>query len=890
MAWYNRSIVLLLLIICISNFSSAIYEDQVGKFDWKRSFIGKVKFAELDSKKLIVVTEKNVLASLNVKNGEILWRQILEDPIDHQIVLLHIDRDIFTVTGSLNNWFVRTWDINSGSLLTERALTTERVPPFEFFITDGKLVHAVPTVGSYLEVTSYHLLSGDSTGKTVKIPAPWISDLSNCVLTETYYVCVSSNDYSAQLYYTDLLSKDKKVHSKPVQSLLGEATGKLEISKFPSDVPSFLLVTNNGGKLIHIEKNNLIVKPFDVMENAVGLRNEGRLLIHQLEASNNPEKLISVTSKDFLSGEELSKIDLDYPVGLGAPRIVASLTKGSVTDFLLSTTDDAILFVRLPEGKIKWTREEALCDIVSTEFLELPVSELDASIENEFKTNSNNVLNMLTHRLTTQAKQLSNFVFGGQLLSNNGLVRDEFGLHKIIVVATRVGKLFAIDTMTGSIIWSYRLPNVRPFTSLDGKNMLFFIQRTARYAPLPAQCVLLAEDSNTGNGIIFEFDPITGYSQKGIKRLTQKIAQAVLLPHEDENNIKPILLVSSRNEVFVHPSTAMPLVSKHISQNHIFLVDSVKSSLKGFNFHHSTRDSLMLTPTWEVNMSPSKIIALGAKHPNERVHSQGRVLPDRSVYYKYVNPNLVAIATLSEDPVHKHVLSVYLIDGVTGLVLYSTSHKRAKGPIHLIHSENWLVYSYFNERFRRTEVVSAELYEGHVQSNNTVFSSHAVSLLPHIQTQSYILPANPLKIAVTLTEKGITNKFLLIALSNGGVVEIPWLLLQPRFNDIPCGPEESCIPYMPEIPLPREGVINYNHTLGMIRGIEVAPARLESTSHILVHGLDVFYTRVAPSKTFDVLKEDFDHLMIVVVLTGLIVGTYVTKYLAARKTLKQLWK
>jgi len=53
---------------------------------------------------------------------------------------------------------------------------------------------------------------------------------------------------------------------------------------------------------------------------------------------------------------------------------------------------------------------------------------------------------------------------------------------------------------------------------------------------------------------------------------------------------------------------------------------------------------------------------------------------------------------------------------------------------------------------------------------------------------------------------------------------------------------------------------------------------------------DLFYTRVAPSKTFDLLKEDFDHFLITAVLLGLTVTSYVTKKLASRKALKQAWK
>ena len=44
-------------------------------------------------------------------------------------------------------------------------------------------------------------------------------------------------------------------------------------------------------------------------------------------------------------------------------------------------------------------------------------------------------------------------------------------------------------------------------------------------------------------------------------------------------------------------------------------------------------------------------------------------------------------------------------------------------PFHTIHSENWAVYSFYNEKARRAELVSLEMYEGKSQTNATVFSS-----------------------------------------------------------------------------------------------------------------------------------------------------------------------
>lgn len=80
---------------------------------------------------------------------------------------------------------------------------------------------------------------------------------------------------------------------------------------------------------------------------------------------------------------------------------------------------------------------------------------------------------------------------------------------------------------------------------------------------------------------------------------------------------------------------------------------------------------------------------------------------------------------------------------------------------------------------------------------------------------------------------------ILAALSTGSVVELPWMILDPRrpFAATPETREEGVLPYMPEIPIPTETIINYNQTLHRVRGILTSPSGLESTSLIFVYGL-----------------------------------------------------
>jgi len=149
-----------------------------------------------------------------------------------------------------------------------------------------------------------------------------------------------------------------------------------------------------------------------------------------------------------------------------------------------------------------------------------------------------------------------------------------------------------------------------------------------------------------------------------------------------------------------------------------------------------------------------------------------------------------------------------------------------------------------------------------------------------------------------------------VATTTGHLLEVPWAFLDPRR---PLGEpkEEGAIPYIPELPMLSESMINYNKSLMRVDGIYTTPSNLESTCLVFVYGLgnfiilnfyldiyliflnvflDLFYTRVAPSKTFDVLKEDFDYLVIIIVTTVLLVSAYVTKNLASQKALKQAWK
>ena len=103
-----------------------------------------------------------------------------------------------------------------------------------------------------------------------------------------------------------------------------------------------------------------------------------------------------------------------------------------------------------------------------------------------------------------------------------------------------------------------------------------------------------------------------------------------------------------------------------------------------------------LSEVWRVSLEDERIVAIAAKLPNDRIHSHGKVLGDRSVLYKYLNPNLVGVATTGQDGQKVPFINLYLIDTVTGQIVSSFNYKRCKGPVNIVHSENWFFVSDFS--------------------------------------------------------------------------------------------------------------------------------------------------------------------------------------------------
>ncbi|XP_044134560.1 ER membrane protein complex subunit 1 isoform X2 [Bufo gargarizans] len=984
MAAVVRFAALLLLSVSLS---AAVYEDQVGKFDWRQQYVGRLKFAALESghgaKKLIAATEKNVVLALNSRTGDILWRHIDKDTTEGSIdALLIYGQDAITISGGR---VLRSWEVNIGGLNWEALLEPGSFQAAGFagnqdtaryiavlkssalslhYLSNGHqkwseplpdsgtvqyqmlhssykgVVHVVGIVpDDHIRILTFSVEDG-SIRQQVQVPTRWLHTLhGSCgIVTESVLVCADT--VTASIHTLSLLSGEEMTQHH-LQSLGVEAIDditELGVVTAPRTttgptLPQFFLQISPRRFLLMQLRDGILTPLRDFSQAylvtfaSTGDKSVAAVLQCKTDAKT-PEVEIpagpscsqdawSCPGQTFTlslymadSGRRLLDTTMTFTleqscVTPDALYLQLFLKKDDSVGYraLVQTEDNQLLFLHQP-GKTLWLREESLADVVTMEMVDLPLTGAQAELEGEFGKKADGLLGMVFKRLSSQLILLQSWSAHlwkmfcdarkprSQIrneINIDTLARDEFNLQKMMVMVTSSGKLFGIESSSGSILWKFYLPGVKP-----GASFKLVVQRTTAHFPHPPQCTLLVKNKETAITSIYVFNPIFGkLSQMTPPPLQRPILQSLLLPIMDHDYAKVLLLLDDQHKVIPFPSTKYVLqqLQEFCSTVFFYLVDSERGKLTGLRLHKD----LSTEEIWEILLPPElqRITLVKGKRSNEHVHSQGRVMGDRSVLYKYLNPNLLALITESTDThPDRCFIGIYLIDGVTGRIIHSSVQRKAKGPVHLVHSENWVLYQYWNSKARRNELSILELYEGTEQYNSTSFSSLDRPHLPHVLQQSYIFPSSIRAMQATITERGITSRHVLIGLPSGAILSLPKALLDPRRPEVPTEytREENLIPYTPDIQIHAERFINYNQSISRMRGIYTAPSGLESTCLVVAYGLDIYQTRVYPSKQFDVLKDDYDYILISSVLIGLVFATMITKRLAQVKLLNRAWR
>ncbi|XP_068648589.1 uncharacterized protein [Aristolochia californica] len=985
MATAKRVSLPLLFILMFLSHAMALYEDQVGLMDWHQQYIGKVKHAVFHTqktgrKRVIVSTEENVVASLDLRRGEIFWRHILGD--NDTVDQIDIALEKYVVTLSSNGTVLRAWNLPDGQMVWESLLQGSTLSKSVFFVpanikqerqntilvlgrgclhavssidgdvlwrkdfstesleimqvfqpVEGDVIYAVGVVGSsQVHIFQINPKNGDLVNHySATYHAGFFGHVS-LVASDTL---VAMDATRSTLVLIDLQGGGINFHQFHVSDLVSDISERATLlplklsSMFAIKASSFVILfkVKNWKALEMVEKISYPAAVSDGLLIAEGQEAFG-ILQHEGSGIHLKVKLADDLGSDLL--DEFLK--MDNKKGVIEKVFINNYIRTDRSHgfrALIVMEDHSLLLVQ--QGEIVWSREDGLASVVDMTTSQLPVEKEGVSVakveHNLFEWLKGHMLKLKGTLMLASPEDVA--IIQGMRSKNsekNKMTRDHNGFRKLLIVLTKAGKVLALHTGDGRVVWSFLVPSLCKSKTCKTPSALNIYQwRVPHHHAMDENpSVLVVGRCGRGSealGVLSVIDSYTGKELHSVK-LTHSIVQVFPLPFTDSTEQRLHLLIDYEKRAHLYPSSRDSLSAFLKEQANIYWysVDSERGVIRGHTLRGNCMSEVIddycfeTRELWSIVFpaETEKIATIASRKSNEVVHTQAKIIADQDVLYKYISKSMLFVATVSPKAAgdigsitpEEASIVIYLIDTVTGRILHRVTHPGTQGPIHAVCSENWVVYHYFNLQAHRYQMSVIEIYDQSRADNKDVWKlvlgkhnlTSPVSLYSRpevvVKSQTYFFSHSVRTMAVTSTAKGITSKQLLIGTIGDQVLALDKRYLDPRRSPNPTQSEkeEGVIPLTDSLPIIPQSYVTHSLKVEGLRGILTVPATLESTSLVFSYGVDLFFTRVAPSRNYDSLTEDFSYALLLITIVALVAAIFVTWVLSEKKELREKWR
>jgi hypothetical protein len=554
-----------------------------------------------------------------------------------------------------------------------------------------------------------------------------------------------------------------------------------------------------------------------------------------------------------------------------------------------STSADTISLMQ--PDKTNWVRDEAMAAVANVVFVGQRLSD-NAGSSVEYTGDLSNWQARWQH----QAARLSE-VATLEPVGKDGLtksMRHKFGFDKDAICLTECGKLLSLSLDTGKVHWS-RL--------LVGDNLRLVTSREHPHGSHSAEVVVLSdgEDGKTKASFI---DANEG-SETSSRLLPIAVGSMMSLGEADHGRSSLLLIEDPAQEGENGPLACLLLDSaearKKVIGSFFHVLD--RGTIRSFQITQSQNDACYSAmPVGTSELGDEEVLAVAYPSSLDKVNAPAQILGDDSLLLKYTNSHLMVAMTATSGGI-----AVSLVDSVAGKVLHRVFHATCKASppgssdTSLVLSENLVVYSFWNEKAKRSEIGVLSLYEGMVGAydmnpfkiplQDPAFSSFNAKP-PVVMQRTFISPKSIKHLSATVTAQGISTKNILAVFDGGQIAMIPRRMLDPRRPNSPPSKtemEEGLFQYHPHLFLDPRGYITMNQTSLGVNHVYLSSAIIESATIVLATGIDTFFTRATPSKTFDLLAADFNYSFLLALLGGLLVATIILRKFDQEKKLNSAW-
>jgi outer membrane protein assembly factor BamB len=958
-----------LLLLALSSLGAAVFQDEVGQIDFHHALVGvpqvETTFFHRPRKTdkaslLYTLSDVGIIGAVNPSNGAVVWRQQIADDITNGGGFLRAAEGEHWVAAAYGSR-VQAWDALTGRNVWHNEFKGEvkdleileltessRKDVLVLYDEDGTTVlrrihgtlgqvvwefrevaHNIPlqvsTDISKIYVVSLH---GSPASYSLKVTAldtltgGRLDDFAIGTKGDVHgpkdVMFVGGNSAAPILAWTDSTFTKLKVNvlgSKTTQDLQLPTEAVSVVIHAPhltQSQPHFLVhtrtKTGNKAEVYHTDlKNSKVSKAYELPHlsgpGAFSTSSDGAN-VYFARVTEDETLVVSSESHAVLARWAFK------PAGdIEAVHAVAEVIKKSGADGFairaaaVTKSDD---WVMVRNGEVDWKRPEGLSAAVAAVWADVPGTEnLAKVLEEEAHTNP---LHAYIHRVTRHIDDLQYLpeylaslperfiasISGGETVSKKeGLHRDTFGFNKLVVLATRRGRMYGLSTEhKGQVVWSRSVLPQLPGETLDVKGIYAKDEGVVTLRGAKGEYVAIKSDT----GDVVEVMPAGSLPRVSSTVVVESPAGNWLLPIGANGEIGPV------------PAGFTP--------SQTIVVRGEGETLKGLKFVESD-NKVSQEEMWQLQLfRGQKIVEIAKPDSHDPVASIGRVLADRRVSYKYLNPNTIVVAAIDEA---SSSLSVQLVDTISGQILVSQSYAGVDStkPISCTMAENWYACTFFGQyiledgtkrSIQGNQIVITDLYESSSPNDRgplgdaETFSplkpvdSPAGPGLPWAESQAYVLSQPLDSLSVTQTRQGISNRQVLAYLPEAhSIAGLSRQILDARRpvgrDSTPAEKEaEGLVQYTPSIEIDPRSIISHQRNVMGVKNILATPVIVESTSLIVAYGVDVFGTRLAPSGMFDILGDGFNKSTLILTVVSLLGGVLFLSPMVRRKQINRGWE
>ena len=932
-----------------------LYKEQDGKYNWIHSHIGQyTQSVPCGSRMAVFNHDQGVVASILPSDGSMVWRRAFEDGEKVEsisctrsavvVVIQPVDSSVRSVRAfsepGQQLWEQRYSDVGEYGL--SATIMNSDSGSYIVIIGGPGVLESRSLLGGTLQWEQHQVSVGAAVVRAHNGQRGSVLDPTDAVNVGIVFGGMSSSKQVALKIDTGEVVKDGDVYRDwpgtlkgndvvlVAAGMYGVSADGMQVCYVPSARGSHTCVKVGIGQIRSLRGGcgDMVIAQTHTETVFIDLAVD---VVHSLKSkdavvSNCENNLIAVGSVGGLvvvDTQDLASaplaIQVDSPLlHDGTTRIPPSsiaLHKGGKKVTLQFEDGTTISGAIEPSGlNVVWQRHDGLADITDSMFSELPVS--NAENEEQWQASQPPLSKRLFVQLTILKTQLGMGNEADLLLidqhqsATSDLLRptrDADGFRKQIIVATKSGKVAAMHTGDGRVLWDVNFPGkdldikVKPWFQSEKENLICAL--VVHHAQNTLDVYVI--DAFTGK-VLEQHASVkfsAGSNVVPLDLLQRSGGEQSVFAIIDENDTVTELLPVKDSTVESHFEAQVKyLVKWDISKN--------RRNVYGVKLSRSGDATLM----WNLNIVPQgssmKIIDVSTRDPDEAIYSAAKAVYGGGVLIKNVNPNMLLI-TASEQANDRKTsrLVVTAVDSISGRIVYSQEHPRSSGPVKSILSEHWAAYNYWHEEQGRWYIGVVDTYFPQPadldakkllfssQYGNKTISSYDSMADMIVQSERFRVKFAASCLAVTKTAHGTAAKMLLLGTTNGQIASIDRRMLDPRRPKVLPGtkptPEqiyERLPPYQPELAVGGPSFVTLYHRIERLRKIQTSAAILESSSLVFAYGLDTYFIRLQPSRGFDMVPDDFPHALLVFMVVGLSAALYVLRKIIQRRTLKMTWQ